>query len=120
MASVTVEDMANPVDLWAALKGLRSQSFIRTNAQLRTISIHRFLHNEPSRRRKTFEESLFLLSNHQPEFPNVTQHWSPDLFRDLELCLAHIKRLAARFLEAPSIFAGLENKLGKPIFDFAS
>lgn len=35
--------MANPVDLWAALKGLRSQSFIRTNAQLKTISIHRFL-----------------------------------------------------------------------------
>ncbi|KAK3361282.1 P-loop containing nucleoside triphosphate hydrolase protein [Lasiosphaeria ovina] len=107
--------MANPVDLWAALKGLRSQSLIKTNPELRTISIHRFLQEqafkrfclEPSRRRKAFHESLFVLSNLQPEFPNVTQHWSPDLFRGSELCLAHIKRLAARFLESPGVFAGL-------------
>jgi len=120
--------MANPVDLWAALKGLRAQSLIRTNPELRTILIHRFLQHqafkrlcfEPSRRRKAFQESLFVLSNHQPEFPNVTQHWSPDLFRDSELGLAHIKRLAARFLESPEIFAGLENKLGKLIFECAS
>ncbi|KAK3683303.1 P-loop containing nucleoside triphosphate hydrolase protein [Podospora appendiculata] len=102
--------MADPVDLWAALKGLRAQSLIRTNRELETISIHRFLQEqafrrlcfEPSRRRKAFAESLFLLLNHQPEFPNVTQHWSPDLFRDSERCLAHIQRLAARLRRSAS------------------
>ncbi|KAI0593543.1 hypothetical protein F4775DRAFT_586742 [Biscogniauxia sp. FL1348] len=127
-AATELSYMANPIDLWAALQGLRSQSLIRTNSELRTISIHRFLQdqafqhlcNEPSRRCAAFQRSLFLLSNYQPEFPNVTQHWSPSLFRDSELCLAHIKRLAARFLESPEIFSGFENQLGKLIFECAS
>ena len=124
----TLVFMTNRVDLWTALTGLRSQSLIRTNSKLKTMSIHRFLQDQtfnrlcakPSRRRKAFEESLFLLSNHQPEFPNVTQHWSPDLFRESDMCLAHINRLASRFFESPGVFTGLENKLGKLIFECAS
>jgi hypothetical protein len=120
--------MANPVDLWAALMGLRGQSLIRTNSHLKTISIHRFLQEqaferlclESSRQRKAFEGSLFLLSNFQPEFPNVTHHWSPDLFKESEMCLPHIQRLAACFLQSPKVFAGLENKLGRLIFECAS
>ncbi|KAI1842360.1 hypothetical protein JX265_001792 [Neoarthrinium moseri] len=120
--------MTDPVALWDALQGLGAQSLIRTNSELRSISIHRFLQdqafqhlcNEPNRRRAAFEKSLFLLSNYQPEFPNVAQHWSPGLFADSELCLPHIKRLTTRFLESSEIFVGLENKLGKLIFECAS
>lgn len=126
--SIDLSFMADPVNFWAALKNLRSQSLIRTNPELKTISIHRFLQNqafhhlcaEPGSRRRAFEESLFLLQNRQPEFPNLTQHWSPDLFKDSEMCLPHIKRLAAGFLESPETFTGLENKLGKVIFECAS
>ncbi|KAG9498193.1 hypothetical protein J7337_011088 [Fusarium musae] len=125
--SIDLSYLANPVELWAAFKGLRSQSLIKTNTELQTISIHRFLQDQtfkrlcsdPSRRRKAFEESLFLLSNHQPEFPNITQHWSPDLFKDSEACLSHISMLAQRFWEFPEAFAGLENKLGRLIFEGA-
>jgi hypothetical protein len=125
---VDLSYLANRVKLWDALKGLRSQSLIRTNSELKTISIHRFLQEqafnhlcaEPSRRYKAFKEALFVLSHRQPEFPNVTQHWSPGLFKDSDMCLAHIARLAARFLESPEVFAGLENKLGKLIFECAS
>lgn len=74
--------MADPVSFWAALQNLRGQSLKRTNPELKTISIHRFLQDqgfnplcaEPSSRRRAFEESLFLLNNRQPEFPNVTKH----------------------------------------------
>lgn len=126
--SIDLSYMADPVSFWAALQNLRGQSLIRTNPELKTISIHRFLQDqafqnlcaEPRSRRRAFEESLFLLNNRQPEFPNVTQHWSPDLFKDSEMCLPHIKRLAARFLEKPEAFAGLENKLGKVLFECAS
>ncbi|KAH8748999.1 hypothetical protein F5883DRAFT_528538 [Diaporthe sp. PMI_573] len=118
----------NPVGLWDALKGLRSQSLIRTNAELKTISIHRFLQEQasehlcldPRRRCKAFEESLSVLTDHQPVFPNVTQHWSPDLFKNSELCLPHIQKLAGCFMESPSTFSGLENKVGKLIFECAS
>lgn len=125
---VNLEYMASPVELWAALKGLRGQSLIRTNHDLKTISIHRFLQAqafesiclEPSRQRKSFEEALFLLSNFQPEFPNVTQHWSPYLFRESEMCRSHIQWLARCFLKSPSIFSGMENRLGRLIFECAS
>ena len=126
--NVDLSYMANPVSLWTALQNLRGQSFIRTNPELKTISIHRLLQDqafhhlcaEPSRLRNAFEESLFLLKNCQPEFPNVSKHWSPDLFRDSEMCLPHIKRLAAGFQKNPEAFTGFENKLGKVIFECAT
>lgn len=124
----SLEYMANPVEFYDALRGLRGQSLVRSNRALRTMSIHRFLQEEtfqhlcaePARRRRAFEETLFLITNFQPEFPNVTQHWSPDLFRESELCLPHTMRLAHRFSEDPEVFAGLENNLGKLIFESAS
>ncbi|KAL9012803.1 MAG: hypothetical protein Q9173_002454, partial [Seirophora scorigena] len=135
VAKSTTEDtnidlsiMADPVGLRTALQNLRGQSFIRTNPELKTMSIHRLVQEqafhhlcvEPHRQRRAFEESLFLLSNCQPEFPNVTKHWSPELFRDSEMCLSHIKRLAAVFFKTPGAFKSLENKLGKIIFECAS
>ncbi|KAI0859127.1 hypothetical protein F4860DRAFT_483967 [Xylaria cubensis] len=120
--------MADPVEFWDALQGLRSQSLIRTNSKLKSISIHRFLQDQvyrrlcdnPMHRRNAFENVLALLSSFQPEFPNVTQHWSPDLFKDSETSLAHIKMLAERYEESPETFKGLENRLGKLIFESAS
>ena len=78
--------MADPVTFWTALQNLRGQSLIRTNPELKTISIHRSLQDraphhlcaEPCSRRRAFEESLFLLSSCQPEFPKVAHHRSPE------------------------------------------
>jgi hypothetical protein len=120
--------MAEWITFWNALKGLRVQSLIRDNPDLQTLSIHRFLQEEafhhlrqdPLRRRRGFENALFLLGNKQPKFPNVTHHWSPELFEDSKLCLPHIFKLTDRFLESPETFTGLENRLGEVIFECAS
>ncbi|KAF1963705.1 hypothetical protein CC80DRAFT_588059 [Byssothecium circinans] len=119
--------MSDPLQLMEAIRGLGAQSLVRTNPDLQTISIHRFFQDQafhhlsktPTRRRKAFEEALFLLANKQPIFPSVTKHWSPDLFRASEQCLPHIMKLASRFIEFPDIFKGLENGLGKVVSECA-
>ncbi|TRX91294.1 hypothetical protein FHL15_007899 [Xylaria flabelliformis] len=111
--------MADPVELWDALQGLRSQSLIRTNSKLKSISMPRFLQDHvyrrlcdnPTHRRNAFENVLTLLSSFQPEFPYVTQHWSPDLFVDSETSLTHIKMLAERYEESPETSATTPNEL---------
>jgi hypothetical protein len=112
------------IKFWETLRLLRSQSLIRINSDLSTISIHRHLREnialdlqkDPPRRRVAFEEALHLLTNIQPEFLNHSIHWSPANWTGSEKYLAHIKVLEVRFLEEPAIFQGSENKLAKLVY----
>ncbi|TAQ85801.1 hypothetical protein B7494_g5858 [Chlorociboria aeruginascens] len=119
--------LADPIKFWESLKMLRSQSLIRTNTELNTISIHRYfrdnialrLQKDPARRRAAFQQTLHLLTNIQPEFLNHNIHWSPDNWTGSEQYLPHIKALEVRFLEEPSAFRDSENKLAKLIYHCA-
>ncbi len=67
--------VASRLEMMSALKKLRSQSLIRINSELRTISIHRFFQDDVRQqvqrdaqgRRDSFEEAVHLLTIIQPE-----------------------------------------------------
>ena len=116
--------MADPLEFLAALKKLRSQSLIRINSELRTISIHRYfqanvrqqIYEETQRQHDPFEEALHLLTIIQPEFMNHSQHWNPENWVGSEQYLPHIKNLECHFLENPSRFNSCAAKLAKLVY----
>lgn len=116
--------LADPLKFFAALKNLRSQSLIRVNSNLRTISIHRYLqlsvrnrtYGNPQRQNQPFEEAVHLLAIIQPEFMNHSQHWNPQNWVGSEQYLPHIKALEGHFLENPSRFNSCAAKLAKLVY----
>lgn len=116
--------MASPLCFHSALKKLRSQSLIRINPELHTMSMHRFfqgsvreqVYSDTQRRRDSFEEAVHLLTIIQPEFLNHSQHWNPQNWVGSEQYLPHIKALETLFLEEPLCLQNSAPKLAKLVY----
>ena len=116
--------MASPLEFFSAVKKLRSQSLIRINSELRTMSIHRFfqanvreqVQRDAQRRRDSFDEAVHLLTIIQPEFLNHSQHWNPQNWAGSEQYLPHIRALEAHFLGDPLCFQNSVPKLAKLVY----
>lgn len=125
----TLVDLADDFKFGAAIKGLRSQSLIEVSQRQESSSvlIHRYIQDrafdrlcdEPDRGRQVFYEALTLLTRKQPKIPNLVSHWSPECWRDSELCQPHTKRLAAKYLASPGTYTGFENDLSSLIYECA-
>ena len=119
--------MADSFKFLAALKRLRSQSLVRINPDLHTISMHRYfqdsvrqqIYQDVRRQHDPFQEAVHLLTIIQPEFMNHSQHWSPRNWAGSEQYLPHIKVLEGRFLEGPSRFESSASKLAKLVYHSA-
>lgn len=116
--------LADTLKFFTALKNLRSQSLIRLNTKLRTISMHRYLQvsvrswtdGNLQRQNQRFEEAVHLLAIIQPEFMNHSQHWNPQNWVGSEQYLPHIRALEGHFLENPSRFNSCAAKLAKLVY----
>ncbi|KAL8847101.1 MAG: hypothetical protein Q9221_007850 [Calogaya cf. arnoldii] len=116
--------MADPLEFLAALKKLRSQSLIRLNSELRTISIHRYfqasvrqqVYRVTQQQHNPFNEAVHLLTIIQPEFMNHSQHWNPQNWEGSEQYLPHIKSLEGHFLENPFEFKDSAGSLAKLVY----
>ena len=119
--------MADPLKFIEALKRLRSQSWVRNNGALPTISIHRFfqdnvrdvLHKEPLLESQAFEEALHLLGIIQPRFMNHSQHWNPQHWEGSKQYLQHVQSLEKHFLSTPRIMDSSAAKLARIVYHSA-
>lgn len=119
--------MTDHLEFLAALRKLRSQSLIRINTGLQTISIHRFfqanvlqqISKDRARLHDSFEEAVHLLTIIQPEFMNQSQHWTPQNWVGSEAYLPHIKALEGHFLKDPSPFRDSASKLARLVYHAA-
>ena len=120
--------MADPLRFFAAIRKLRSQSLVRINSELCTLSVHRYFqasireniisHAHPEH--DPFEEAIHLLTTIQPEFMNDRCHWNPQNWNRSKKYLPHITALEHHFLENPSRFKSCATKLAKLVFHSAT
>ena len=119
--------LADQESFLAALGRLTSQSLIRSNRELRTMSIHRYLQarvldrlsKDVKQQQAVFSEALHLLNIVQPEFQNHSQHWSPQNWQGSEKYLPHIKSLERHFLRDQNRYKESQIKVAALIFQSA-
>jgi hypothetical protein len=109
------------------IQTLRRQSLIRINPESRCLAIHRLLQEnaferldtDKGRKRTAFADTLFLLSQCQPQHDSAN-HWSPQFWEPTLAYLPHVLLLESRYQLDTETFRGLETLLAKLLFNCAT